>query len=222
MRVFCFVIDNQASDVSQPWDALAGSCLHGTLTSSDDIRRAVIDPAWIKAVTDSKLAVVLVGEEWKPALPPRFRGTCAGDASDPLAKRLTDVENFSLNEPWELLAVWLPVSSPSDTNSLTAIRPFLTKLPPDVGVIGVLLDNPKSKIQNPKSNWLCSAPKLAASDAGPRPIQDVLVTMLAWLGVNPPKPFKGERLELSPEKTSGYSPAEEREIQKRLEDLGYL
>jgi hypothetical protein len=222
MRVFCFVIESLAGEVPSQWDSLAGSCLHGTLgpaaEGENDARRAILDPSWIKAVTSSRLSVVAVGEEWKAALPPRFRGKFVGnEAGGSISQRLSQLEHCNANEPWELLSVWLPVSS-SDADQLDTLRKFIGNLPPDIGSIGVLF-NPKSKSS---SQWLCSAAKMQAADAGPRPIEDVLVTMLAWLGVTPPKPFKGSRLEIAPEKTSGYSPAEEREIQKRLEDLGYL
>ncbi|MGD0089404.1 MAG: hypothetical protein ABSE73_05740 [Planctomycetota bacterium] len=121
-----------------------------------------------------------------------------------------------LNEPWDVFALWLALEKQELSAASGPVGRLLALLTPDVAVCGVLLNGLQG------SRWAMRT----LQPGGPlptRPAADIAATLLRTLGIGAPPALPGVAVDLdSAPSPSGYKPEEERAIQKRLEDLGYL
>jgi hypothetical protein len=87
----------------------------------------------------------------------------------------------------------------------------------DVVVIAVFLAT------SGRGSWLLRTPSNETAALAPHSVADIPPTILSALGVPLPQGLLGTPLDLEQERTpAGYRPEDEREIHKRLKDLGYL
>jgi len=200
--------------------------------------------AFFEALFASGRVLCAVGNEWLGALPRRFCGLAVGEnprgfkalprarAAHALSlleglpggvgeavslRRLNVAEKLILCEPWDVLSLWLPLLEPDSPQAGKKLSEILAWLTPDIAVCGVLLGG----AQNCRWFW-----RLQGGSGGalpPRPVADVLPTLLSVLGISTPPALQGTPVDLGKAgASSGYTPEDERAIQKRLEDLGYL
>jgi hypothetical protein len=231
-RVIFVVIHGAPSQFAPQWQQLAAHSLHGTISGGGDPRAVVFSADWLQALAAAKLSRVTIGTDWRDAAPVRSR-TLAVFTQDSrwralpassearistqleqLTTPLAVAQKLATEEPWDLLGVSLPLPQEVDAFAQELAK-FLAAQPADVGTVMMLCGGNDTR-------WLCHTPGIAPGDGGERPIDDVLITALAWLNVEAPQSLKGARLESSASKPAGYSEQDEKEIQKRLEDLGYL
>ena len=231
-RVIFVVIHGDPSQFAPQWQQLAAHSLHGTIAGGGEPRATIFSAAWIQALTAAKLSRVTLGTDWRDAAPVRSRtlavftqdgswhalpASSEARISTQLAQVTTPLaaaQKLAAEEPWDLLGVSLPL--PQDVQTFAAdLAQFLAAQPADVGTLMTLCGGDDTR-------WLCHTPGIAPGDGGEHSINDLLVTALAWLNVEVPATLSGTRLESSAPKSSGYSEQDEKEIQKRLEDLGYL
>ena len=246
-RAILAVIETEPSVFNPHWDQLAARSLHGALSSGDSTRKALFNPAWLRAISSARLSQLLVGQEWLDAAPARFRSIAVSDdaagwrcmpastkirvermfddaklktdSPSPL-RRIAAAAVLAENEPWDFLALSLPIPSGSSAGDVELVArglaSFLARQPADIASAVLLLAGES------QSRWLLHTPSVAPATADGHPAQDVVATVLGWLNVEPPADFKGKSIELAAQAPNVYSADDEKEIQKRLEDLGYL
>ncbi len=231
-RVIFVVVHGEPSDFTAQWQQLSVHSLSGTVLAGASARGRLFSAEWIQAVAAARLSRVTVGTDWRDAAPVRSRALavftengkwrCLQPSSEArvaatlaaLPTPLSVAQKLSAEEPWDLLGISLPL--PADAEMFAKdLATFLAAQPTDVGTVITLCGMSDAK-------WLCHTQGLKSGDGGERPIEDVLATVLAWLNVEAPATLKGARLESTVDRASGYSVEDEKEIQKRLEDLGYL
>ena len=230
-RVIFVVIHGEPSQFTAQWDQLAALSLRGSVANGAAARATLFSAPWIQAVAAARLSRVTLGTDWRDAAPVRSRTlavfaqhgkwNCLPASSEARiatllekAMPLAATKKLAAAEPWDLLGISLPL--PADTDAFAAeLAQFLAAQPADVATVITLCGSDSAK-------WLCHTQGLAPGDGGERSINDVLATVLGLLGVDAPPELNGSRLEATIDKISGYSVDDEKEIQKRLEDLGYL
>ena len=245
-RVILIVLDSPQSDFSAQWEQLAARSLHGDLVYDDSARAALFNPEWLHAIASARMSKILIGNEWRETTPARFRCVAVGedgdrwlcvpssaqsridrlfqDASIPSSaagapaalRRIAVAALLAENEPWDFLTVCLPIPSGDSADAIAReLAAFLTRQPADAAIVTVLFAGKNSR-------WLCHTPGCAPAAAGPQTIQNVIATALACLTVPLPGNLRGTPVALGEAPSNPYSADDEREIQKRLEDLGYL
>lgn len=234
-RVFFFVIGPDSADAWFP--QLAANASAGPLELSADAAKRLCDPQFARALTDANLAFCAVGSEFVCAMPQTISGVAlaagqsgweilpaedaerirmimpslAGGAGDSSETRLLKAAaQLALNEPWDVFALWLPKLS--HVERLAEIIAWQT---PDVAICGVSLSEAQSC-------WFCRLRGVTAHPLPLRPVEDVLPTVLTLAGAIPPPGLPGTPCDFRAAAAPDYSPQDEKEIQKRLEALGYI
>ena len=140
----------------------------------------------------------------------------AADRTRPALRSLSAALQLVLNEPWDVFALCLALEEQQLAAAREPLRRLLSLLTPDIAVCGVLLNGPLG------SRWAMRTQQ----PGGPlpaRPVEDIAPTLLRTLGISAPPALPGVAVDLdSAVSAPGYTPEEERAIQKRLEELGYL
>jgi hypothetical protein len=137
-------------------------------------------------------------------------------AALPSARRAAAAVRLTLNEPWDVLALWLTPVDAELRPTGEQLRRLLKVLTPDIAVCAVLL------LPGNDAYWWWREKGAETGDLPNASVEAVVPTLLRAIGV-PIPPQLGQPVDLlQTPQNSGYTSAEEREIQKRLEDLGYL
>jgi hypothetical protein len=141
------------------------------------------------------------------------RETCVA----PGLRRLSVAQQLVLCEPWDVFTLWLLLPEADLPQAGQKLSEIFSLLTPDIAVCGVLLSGAQ------QCHWFCRVQGGSGGPLPPRPVEDVLPTLLTVLGISVPPALPGTPLDLEKAVASpGYTPEDERAIQKRLEDLGYL
>jgi hypothetical protein len=237
-RAFFFVVSTEAPAAGAWFERLLPQACGGPLAPSADAAASLQRPAFFGTLAAARLTLCAVGKEWSGSLPRRFHGVGLAEAGGtvrrqcppsamekrshclrtvaPGLRRLDAAARVVLNEPWDCFVLWLPLAEADLAPAGERLRDLLATLTPDIAVCGVLLSTQDSR-------WLWRVHGASAGTLPPRPVADVLPTVLKTLGLPVPAALPGSIAELAgAARVSGYTPQEEREIQKRLEDLGYL
>jgi hypothetical protein len=242
-RAILIVVDSPALDFSAQWEQLAARSLHGELTFDDAARAALFNPGWLHAIASARLSKILIGNEWRETTPARFRCIALGEegehwrctpasaqprverllqdakipAAAPIAShRIAAAALLAENEPWDFLTVCLPIPSAGSADAIAQdLASCLTRQPADAAIVALLLAGANSR-------WLCHTPGAAAAAGSAQSIQNIIATVLSALNVQPPESLQGTPIKIGAAASNPYSVEDEREIQKRLEDLGYL
>jgi len=241
-RVLFFVVAGESDEVPDAAAFRDQSLRTGSLPATPDAQALLLDRRFFEALSAARLTLCAIGREWIPALPERFRGVAVAEnrsgwqvapasaaervkswladsgAATAAQRRLDAAASAILNEPWDLFALWVPVKEAAATAHVTEqLRKLMVSQTADVVVIAVFL--PKSG----SGSWLLRSPSGETAALPPHLAEDILPTVLFALGAPVPEGLHGTPLNLEQEqKPAGYSPEDEREIQRRLEDLGYL
>ncbi|MCY3024569.1 MAG: hypothetical protein NTW87_36810 [Planctomycetota bacterium] len=244
-RALFLVVDSPAPHAGEWFAGLLPRARHGRLTSTtlSDATAHLRNRCFLDAVRSERILCV-VGDEWSRHLPRVFRGvfvsprrrgwkvfpakcrdrierllqnTPATDRTPPATRRLDAAAQLMLNEPWDFFSLWLSLSDAGLAPAGEQVKELVNRLTPDIAVCAVLLS------ESSGCRWLLRTQSGGGEVLPPRPIEDVLPTLLGVVGVTVPSALPGKPLDLNAAgKPSGYTAEEEREIQKRLEDLGYL
>lgn len=143
--------------------------------------------------------------------------TPSTDRVAPGLRRLQAARQLALNEPWDAFALWLSLQQAEFPAAGERLRELLALLTPDIAVCGLLLGGPQA------SRWSWRSQQAGGGPLPTRPAEDIPATVLKALGIKTPPHLPGMAVDFSDAgRPGGYTPQEEREIQKRLEDLGYL
>jgi len=149
----------------------------------------------------------------------------------PGLRRLSVAKQLVLCEPWDVFFLWLPLAEAHLPQGGQRLGEMLSWLTPDIAVCGVVVTagtdsqfpNSRKLVSVPACRWFWRLHKGGCEPLPPRPVEDVLPSLLSVLGINAPPALPGTALDLQRAgASSGYTPDDERAIQKRLEDLGYL
>jgi hypothetical protein len=244
-RALFLVIDSESRHASDWFAGLLPHARHGALTAATlaDAMVYLRNRCFLDTVR-SEHVLCAVGDEWNCHLPRNFHGvflsqrqrgwkvfpvecrdrilrllqyTPVADRMTPGIRRLEGAAQLARNEPWDIFALWLPLDIAGLEPAGVQLKELVRLLTPDIAVCAVL------RSESAGCRWFLRTPD-GGSDALPtRPIEDVPATLLKLLEIPVPSALPGKALDLNvASKPSGYTVDEEREIQKRLEDLGYL
>lgn len=222
-RVLLIISEGGAGEAAGVEALPRAGVVSGPLSAAADSQAV---PVLLESVLRAGATMCLVGAEWL-AHAGTLRGVAVAyngnglrvlpDAAAERVRRLCGpaqhhvalAEMLILNEPWDLFALWLKRDDAVETDVLHRLAAEQTA---DVTVIAIS-----------STAWVVRAAGAPSQTMPACRFEDLLATALASLGAPIPEALGATPLALNqPAASGGYTTEDERVIQQRLEDLGYL